>query len=73
MLRICFVFEWIITEVYSKRAVSLELAASISKQHREWATELPDMLKIDGLSKPEHQDVADLTRYLGSAVVVMAY
>jgi hypothetical protein len=73
MLRICFLFERIITEVYSKRAVSLDLAASISKQQREWATELPDMLKIDGLSKSEHQDVADLTRYLGSAVVVMAY
>ena len=71
--RICLIFERILSEVYSKRAVSLELAASISKQHREWTNELPEMLKIDGLAKSNNYDAADLTRYLGSAIVVMAY
>ncbi|TGO50573.1 hypothetical protein BOTNAR_0388g00050 [Botryotinia narcissicola] len=36
ILRTCHVFERILIEVYSRRAVSLDLARSISRQHREW-------------------------------------
>lgn len=73
MTRICMIFERILSEVYSKRAVSLELAASISAQHREWTAELPEMLRVDGLSRLEQHSTVDLTRILGSATVVMAY
>jgi hypothetical protein len=73
MTRICIIFERILSEVYTKRAVSLELARSISAQHREWTTELPEMLRVDGLSRPDKRRAADLTRILGSAIVVMAY
>ena len=73
MTRICIVFERILSEVYGKHAVSLELAASISAQHREWTAELPEMLKVDGLSRPAQRSAVDLTRILGSAIVVMAY
>ena len=73
MVRICYIFERILSEVYPKRAVSLELAASISKQHREWTVALPEMLKIDGLSQAEQHSTADLTAFLGSTAVVQAY
>ena len=73
MTRICIIFERILSEVYTKHAVSLELAGSISAQHREWTTELPEMLRVDGLSRPDKRSAIDLTRILGSAIVVMAY
>jgi hypothetical protein len=73
MTRICMIFERILSEVYTKHAVSLELAASISAQHREWTAALPEMLRVDGLSQPEQRSAVDLTRILGSATVVMAY
>ena len=73
MTRICMIFERILSEVYTKHAVSLELAGSISAQHREWTTELPEMLRVDGLSRPDKRSAVDLTRILGSAIVVMAY
>jgi hypothetical protein len=73
MTRICMIFERILSEVYTKHAVSLELAASISGQHREWTADLPEMLRVDGLSRSEQRNAVDLTRILGSATVVMAY
>lgn len=73
MARICYVFERILSEVYPKRAVSLELAASISNQHREWTLALPEMLEFDGLSQNAQHTAADLTPFLGSAIVVSSY
>jgi hypothetical protein len=73
MTRICMIFERILSEVYTTHAVSLELAASISAQHREWTAQLPEMLRVDGLSRSEQRSAVDLTRILGSATVVMAY
>jgi len=73
MQQLCLIFERILSEVYSKRTVSLELATSISKQHRNWTTELPQMLMVDDLpgSVPYHG--LELTRFLGSANLIMAY
>jgi hypothetical protein len=73
IFRICHIFERILNEVYSNRAVSLELAASISQQHREWTAELPKMLKIDGLFSTDEVDTTALCRKLGAKIVNMAY
>jgi hypothetical protein len=73
IFRICHLFERVLTEVYSKKAVSLELAASISQQHRDWTKLLPIMLKVDGLSVPAQPDTAALCQELGSSTIIMAY
>lgn len=72
IFRICLIFERILVEVYSKKAVSLSLASSISQQHRQWATELPSILKIDGLSEDEPIGHAT-TQKVGIRVVKIAY
>ena len=72
MFRICHVFERILVEMYANREVSLDLAHSISQQHRQWATQLPSILKIDGLSKG--QPIANApTQSMGSRMLTMAY
>ncbi|PQE19408.1 fungal specific transcription factor domain protein [Rutstroemia sp. NJR-2017a BBW] len=73
IFRICHVFERILIEVYSRRAVSLDLAGSISRQHREWTEALPRMLKIDGLDEPVATRSLGLSHRLGCGVVTMAY
>jgi hypothetical protein len=73
MNRICLIFERILSEVYSCHAVSLELASSISEQHRIWTEALPEMLEVDGISSEGFPGPLDLSKTLGSAVVVMAY
>lgn len=73
MFRICHVFERILVEVYLKRAVSLELAASISRQHREWTEGLPQMLKIDGLDGSDTVRSPGISSRHGSNIVTMAY
>lgn len=72
MFTICHIFERILVEVYAKREASLELAESISQLHRQWATKLPSILKIDGLSK-DHPNIDSQTRSMGSRTVTMAY
>lgn len=73
IFRICHIFERILVEVYSRRAVSLELAGSISTQHREWTEALPSMLKIDGLDEPAAAWSSGISRRLGCGNVTMAY
>ncbi|KAJ3545391.1 hypothetical protein NM208_g2523 [Fusarium decemcellulare] len=79
MFRICNVFERILVQVYAKRAVSLELAKSISQEHRQWTEELPRMLKVDGLESDTEQDSArsplssERPPNPGCSVVTMAY
>ncbi|KAL5345270.1 hypothetical protein ACLOAV_009640 [Pseudogymnoascus australis] len=73
IFRICHIFERVLKEVYSKRVISIELAASISQQHRDWTKELPTMLKVDGLSDPAQPNTAAICQTLGSSMVIMAY
>ncbi|KAH8591215.1 hypothetical protein B0O99DRAFT_460758, partial [Bisporella sp. PMI_857] len=73
MIRICLIFERILSEVYSKHALSLDLAGDISKQHREWTEQLPQMLRFDGLARFEPNSTTNSAESLGTAVVVMAY
>ncbi|KAJ4856780.1 hypothetical protein T069G_10148 [Trichoderma breve] len=67
MFRICNVFERILVEVYAEKAISLELARSISQQHRQWTEELPRMLMVDGI------DESDAEQNHGLSIVTMAY
>jgi hypothetical protein len=73
IFRICHVFERILVEVYSKKAVSLELARSISKQHRQWTEELPRTLKIDRLQESDEAPGFGMSPRHGSGIVTMAY
>lgn len=73
IFRICDVFERILVEVYSRRAVTLELAGSISRQHRQWTQELPKTLRIDGLQESHAARSLGLSPRLGSGIVTMAY
>ena len=73
MTRICLIFERILSEVYTHHTISLELAASISEQHRVWTEALPEMLEADDLSAEEIAGPVELSKTLGSAIVVMAY
>jgi len=49
MLRICFIFERILNEVYCRREVDVQLVNSISTQYRDWNMALDAGLDIDGL------------------------
>lgn len=73
IFRICHIFERILVEVYSRRSVSLELAKSISRQHREWTEELPQTLRIDGLDGLDAVQSQGVSRPHGSIIVTMAY
>jgi hypothetical protein len=75
IFRICNVMERILVEVYSKKAITLELAKSISKEHRQWTEALPQMLKIDGLEGSGSESAcwsAHVAKH-GSRIVMMAY
>ena len=81
MFRICNVFERILVEVYAKKAVSLELAKSISQQHRQWTEDLPRMLRVDGFEEPDDSGGGRgispssfrLSSRHGSSIITMAY
>ncbi|KAK5072539.1 hypothetical protein LTR51_005177 [Lithohypha guttulata] len=53
MLRICFIFERILNEVYCRREVDVQLVNSISAQYRDWNMALDIGLDIDGLAEEE--------------------
>ena len=72
MFTICHLFERILVEMYAKRQASLNLAESISQLHRQWATKLPSILRIDGLSK-DQPNANSPTRNMGSRTVTMGY
>ena len=72
IFRICLVFERILLEVFSRREVSLDLARSISQQHRQWTEELPAMLKIDGFLGNETSTRINIQK-LGTHIVTLAY
>ncbi|RMD43285.1 hypothetical protein DV735_g1824, partial [Chaetothyriales sp. CBS 134920] len=49
MLRMCFIFERILNEVYCRREIRVQLVESISRQSRDWTLQLPVGLRADGL------------------------
>ncbi|CEJ81905.1 hypothetical protein VHEMI02004 [[Torrubiella] hemipterigena] len=72
IFRVCLIFERILIEVYSQKTMSLDLAASISSQHREWSESLAAMLKVDRLVKTE-TSMGRSAQKLGSHIVSMAF
>ncbi|RMZ79710.1 hypothetical protein DV738_g3146, partial [Chaetothyriales sp. CBS 135597] len=58
MLRMCFIFERILNEVYCRREIRVQLVESISRQSRDWTLQLPVGLRADGLDlKGEGQNL----------------
>lgn len=53
LLRICFIFERILNEVYCRREVDVKLVNSISAQYRDWDMALDAGFDIDGLAAGE--------------------
>lgn len=73
MLRICFIFERIMNEVYCRREVSVQLVESISRQYRDWTLQLPDGLHTDGLDQKPGSGTPTLQQTIGVAHLKSAY
>ena len=73
MLRICFIFERIMNEVYCRREVSVQLVESISRQYRDWTLQLPAGLHTDGLDQTPGSGSPTLQQTIGVAHLKSAY
>lgn len=74
MLRICFIFERILSEVYSRREVDVQLVNSISAQYRDWNMALDAGTDIDGLVEGEQSiPTMGLQQIIGLAHLKAAY
>jgi hypothetical protein len=73
MLRICFIFERIMNEVYCRREVSVQLVESISRQYRDWTLNLPAGLLTDGLDQKIGTTIPTLHQTIGVAHLKGAY
>ena len=66
-LRICFIFERILNEVYCRREVSVQLVESISRQYRDWTMQLPLGLQADSLDQKPGTIAPSLRQSIGIA------
>lgn len=66
-LRICFIFERILNEVYCRREVSVQLVESISRQYRDWTMQLPSGLQADSLDQKPGAVAPTLRQSIGIA------
>lgn len=73
MLRISFIFERIMNEVYCRREVSVQLVESISRQYRDWTLQLPAGLQTDGLDQKPGTTSPTLQQTIGVAHLKSAY
>lgn len=74
MLRICFIFERILSEVYCRREVDVQLVNSISAQYRDWNMALDAGTDIDGLVEGEQSlENMGLQQMIGLAHLKGAY
>ena len=73
MLRIGFIFERIMNEVYCRREVSVLLVESISRQYRDWTLQLPAGLQTDGLDQKPGTTSPTLQQTIGVAHLKGAY
>jgi hypothetical protein len=46
VISLCRIFERILTDVYMKQVISINVAEAISNQHRTWVRTLPSVLKL---------------------------
>lgn len=72
-LRLCFILERIINEVYCRREVSVQLVENISRQYRDWTNQLSEGLHTDGLDVGDDEPDAVLRRAIGVAHLKGAY
>ena len=72
-LRICFIFERILNEVYCRREVSVQLVESISRQYRDWTMQLPAGLQADSLDSKGESNAPTIRQTLGIAHLKGAY
>ncbi|EXJ93937.1 hypothetical protein A1O1_02330 [Capronia coronata CBS 617.96] len=72
-LRICFIFERILNEVYCRREVSVQLVESISRQYRDWTAQLPAGLQADSLDQKVGSTAPTLRQTIGIANLKSAY
>lgn len=74
MLRICFIFERILNEVYCRREVDVQLVNSISAQYRDWNMTLEAGFDIQGLTQGELAASSNgLQQIIGLAHLKCAY
>jgi hypothetical protein len=72
-LRLCFILERIINEVYCRREVSVQLVESISRQYRDWTFKLSEGLHTDGLDQDDKDPDTAMRRAIGVAHLKGAY
>lgn len=63
------IFERILTDVYMKQVISIQVAETISNQHRAWVRSLPSFLRV----QTEHLDSKTLEGSLAAAHVFGSY
>lgn len=73
ILRLCFILERIINEVYCRREVSVQLVESISRQYRDWTFQLSEGLHTDGLDHGDKDPDIAMRRAIGVAHLKGAY
>jgi hypothetical protein len=56
VISLCRIFEQILTDVYMKQVISINVAETISNQHRAWVRTLPTILKMQ-TERPEHESM----------------
>ncbi|KXG51359.1 Copper fist DNA-binding [Penicillium griseofulvum] len=56
VISLCRIFERILTDVYMKQVISINVAEKISNQHRAWVRTLPAMLKMQ-TERPENKSM----------------
>lgn len=71
LLRICFIFERILNEVYCRREVDVQLVNSISAQYRDWDMALDAGFDIDGLAAGK--DTNSFQQVIGLAHLKCSY
>ncbi|KAJ5156562.1 hypothetical protein N7492_009365 [Penicillium capsulatum] len=55
---LCRIFERILTDVYMKQVISINVAEAISNQHRAWVQTLPEVLKMQS-ERSENKTMED--------------
>lgn len=63
------IFERILTDVYMKQVISIQVAETISNQHRAWVRSLPSFLRV----QTEHLDSKTLEGSLAAAHIFGSY
>ncbi|KAJ5555438.1 Aldolase-type TIM barrel [Penicillium sp. DV-2018c] len=56
VISLCRIFEQILTDVYMKQVISINVAETISNQHRAWVRTLPTILKMT-TERSEHKSM----------------